>query len=32
MVFLDGHVDSRDEKTMTIASGKKPIIYFHDGE
>lgn len=32
MVFLDGHVDSRDEKSMMIESGKKPVIYFPKGE
>lgn len=32
MVFLDGHVDSASEKQMELASGTKPIIYFHDGE
>ena len=32
MVFLDGHVESRDEKSMMIESGKKPIIWFPKGE
>lgn len=32
MVFLDGHVDSYTEDQMLLGSGKKPVIYFYDGE
>ena len=32
MVFLDGHVESRDVKSMMIESGKKPVIWYPKGE
>ncbi len=32
LVFIDAHVESRDETSMMIASGKKPIIWYTDGE